>query len=48
VAHSTRSWRAKLWIEENQLGCRNLNDDQRAMVAEGARERRGPCRVANN
>jgi hypothetical protein len=31
---------AKLWIEENQLGRRNLSDDQKAMVAEGARERR--------
>jgi hypothetical protein len=27
-------------IEENQLGRRNLSDDQKAMVAEGARERR--------
>jgi N6-adenosine-specific RNA methylase IME4 len=38
--------RAKLWIEENQLGRRNLTDDQRAMVAEAVRERRSKLQMA--
>jgi N6-adenosine-specific RNA methylase IME4 len=37
---------ALLWIEENQLGRRNLSDDQRAMVAQGAIERRSKLRMA--
>jgi hypothetical protein len=31
---------ARLWIEENQLGRRNLTDDQRAMIAQAVMERR--------
>jgi N6-adenosine-specific RNA methylase IME4 len=30
----------KLWIEERQLGRRNLTDDQRAVIADSVRERR--------
>ncbi len=31
---------ALLWIEQNQLGRRNLTDDQRAVIADSVRERR--------
>ena len=31
---------ALLWIEENQLGRRNLSDDQRSVIADSVRERR--------
>ena len=31
---------ARLFIEENQMGRRNLTDDQRAVIAESAAERR--------
>ena len=39
IALSTRE-RVLLWIEENQLGRRNLTDDQRATIVESVVERR--------
>lgn len=37
---------ALLWIEENQAGRRNLNDDQRAVIWDSIRERRSAIRRA--
>lgn len=37
---------AKIWIILNQFGRRNLSDDQKAMIADSARERRSKLRMA--
>jgi len=37
---------AKLWIKENQLGRRNLRDDQRAIIADEVREARSALAIA--
>lgn len=34
-----------LWMEENQVGRRNLNDDQRAVIGDSIRERRSKAAV---
>jgi N6-adenosine-specific RNA methylase IME4 len=36
---------AALWIEENQVGRRNLSDDQRSVIADSIRERRSQAAV---
>jgi len=36
---------AALWIEENQVGRRNLSDDQRSVIADSIRERRSKAAV---
>jgi hypothetical protein len=38
---------ALLWIEANQLGRRNLTDDQRAIMLDSVRERRAKISLAN-
>jgi N6-adenosine-specific RNA methylase IME4 len=37
---------ALLWIEENQIGRRNISDDQRSVIADSIRERRSKAAVA--
>lgn len=36
-----------LWMEENQVGRRNLSDDQRAVIADSIRERRSKAAMVN-